>query len=129
MSKQLPGSQENPLRLSEWYDQAEKRYGKNASAWRFRCPVCKTPQSVNEFPVLREHTDMIAFSCVGRLLPKKRDALSKQKGRGPCNYAGGGLFRLNPIHIRFDDGTIHTAFDFADNPLVAELPEKESADA
>ncbi|AZO39687.1 hypothetical protein EJ076_00005 [Mesorhizobium sp. M7D.F.Ca.US.005.01.1.1] len=35
----------------------------------------------------------------------------------PCDYAGGGLFKLNPIHV--DDGQPepHTVFDFADDPL------------
>ena len=37
----------------------------------------------------------------------------------PCNYAGGGLFRLNPIKIISGDKE-QSYFDFADSPLVEE---------
>ncbi|MBA9071867.1 hypothetical protein FHR71_005660, partial [Methylobacterium sp. RAS18] len=36
---------------------------------------------------------------------------------GPCNYAGGGLFKLNPVIVTGPDGSEHAMFDFADRPL------------
>ena len=54
----------------------------------------------------------IAFSCVGRRLDGQ-DAFDD--GKGPCTYAGGGLFKLNPVHVtRSDDGTVRQCFDFAE---------------
>lgn len=44
----------------------------------------------------------IAFSCVGRRNPAFTD----------CDYAGGGLFRLNPIKVVMPDGGISETFDF-----------------
>lgn len=63
----------------------------------------------------------MAFSCIGRWLPEKSEAFSDSPG--PCNYAGGGLFRLNPVTIVNADGTESQVFDFAERPLVMKLEE------
>jgi hypothetical protein len=41
----------------------------------------------------------------------KKEAFSQDGG--PCNYAGGGLFRLNPVTVVDPDGIENHAFDFA----------------
>jgi hypothetical protein len=35
-----------------------------------------------------------------------------RKGKGPCDYAGGGLIRLNPVTVVDGDKT-HDVFEFA----------------
>lgn len=44
----------------------------------------------------------VAFSCVGRW----RDDVD-------CDYAGGGLFKLNPVVVTQEDGSTTQAFAFA----------------
>ena len=43
-----------------------------------------------------------AVSCVGRYLNNPHDAF--QPGKQPCNYAGYGLIRINPVVVQGGDG-------------------------
>jgi hypothetical protein len=101
----------------EWIAEAVKRYGKDAREWKFRCPVCGFVASVQDWKDAGAPQTAVAFSCIGRWRGVSRDAF-KDTGKGPCNYAGGGLFRLNPVRV-FDEGVDleFRIFDFADNPL------------
>jgi hypothetical protein len=55
---------------------------------------------------------------VGRWTGAKREAFSD--GQGPCNYAGGGLFKLNPVTVVMDPdehgSREHCVFEFAEGP-------------
>lgn len=82
----------------EWNADGIKRFGPNHSAWRFVCPSCGHIASVKDWRDAGAPEDCIAFSCVGRWLKEKSEAFGKKKG-GPCNYAGGGLFGLNPVEV------------------------------
>jgi hypothetical protein len=53
----------------------------------------------------------VAFSCVGRHLPRAKELGQRP---GPCNYAGGGLFKLNPMTVVMEDGGEADRFEFAD---------------
>jgi len=73
---------------------------------------------------------MAAFSCIGRLETPATDAFSGKKG--PCNYAGGGLFQLNPIYVEYPaDPRLSLGprtvrhFGFADDPLAVGSVPKE----
>jgi len=44
----------------------------------------------------------------------RKDAFAE--GDGPCNYAGGGLFRINPVSI---DGRELGVFEFAAEEVAA----------
>jgi len=114
------------MQHDDWMDEAKRLFGDDATKWRFVCPVCNTVQSIDDY---REHTDLdmntigrvIAFSCIGRwarggcekrgLGPK--DVVSNADDRIGCDYAGGGLFRLNPVRVLLDDGTAGDRFAFA----------------
>ena len=69
----------------------------------------------------------MAFSCVGRNLgvgeeAKVAAAAFKGKG-GPCNYAGGGLFGLNPVEVNTGPDTKPVRlFAFADASSVQPTP-------
>ncbi len=112
----------------EWLAEAVKRFGKNAKKWRFVCPVCKTEQGIEDF---LEHTELsedeianvIAFSCIGRwakggcdhqgLSTKPVEKSASAKPAIGCDYAGGGLFRLNPVKVEWQ-GKVHGTFAFAE---------------
>lgn len=98
--------------IVEWHDEAKRLFGNNPSDWKFICPSCGHVASVKDWKDAGAEDAAIAVSCVGRYLPQKKEAFEK-KG-GPCNYAGYGLIRLNPVNVA---GT--EAFDFAPSPEVS----------
>jgi len=98
------------LSLEDWRREAIRLFGRDPMKWRFICPSCGHVASVQDWKDAGAPEGTIAFSCVGRWLGKKEDAF--QKGKSPCNYAGGGLFRINPVSVTID-GTVHKYFDFA----------------
>lgn len=103
-----------------WLEKAIKLYGENAGVWKFKCPCCETVQTAMDFVNAglskKDAGTSIAKECIGRYLPKKQKAISEKKiiKGEPCDYAGYGLFRLNPIEIEMDDGRMQYAFAFAD---------------
>jgi len=104
------------ISYQKWIQEAESRYGKGSMQWKFRCPVCKHVASVEEYRAADAPEGAIAFSCIGRYLPEHNDAFASEQ-KAPCNYTGGGLFRLNPITVITDDGETHDVFDFSESPL------------
>ena len=111
------------MKHHEWLEKAKKLYGENPGDWKFKCPICHTIQTAKDFVNAglskEEASTSIAQECIGRYLPEKQKAFGDRKKdkfvKGvPCNYAGYGLFKLNPIEIIMDDGTKYQAFDFAD---------------
>ena len=97
----------------EWLSEAAKRFGSDPLKWRFVCPVCGYVASVADWKAVGARVGEVAFSCIGRHRENARDAFAG-KGAGPCNYAGGGLFRLNPVNVVMDDGRVVETFAFAD---------------
>lgn len=106
----------------EWLKKVERLYGKDPMNWKFKCPVCETVQTAKDFmdagATKEDVRTSLAVECVGRWLPEKQKAFDNRKGKikkgEPCNYAGYGLLKLNPVPVEFEDGTIFNAFDFAD---------------
>lgn len=104
------------LSYEEWESEGIKRYGKDKRAWKFKCPSCGFIQTFNDFLkyINKDKAQgLIGFSCIGRVTEDSKGEYLKNK-KQPCNYAGGGLFRLNPIIIT-KEGTEQTYFDFADS--------------
>lgn len=95
---------------AEWDAEAKRRFGDNMKKWRFVCPCCGYVASIDDWASVGAF-NALAFSCVGRWVGAQRDAFGK--GKGPCNYAGGGLLGLNPVRVTFADGTHQDVFDFA----------------
>jgi len=100
---------------AEWTAEAEQRFGKDPLNWKFKCPCCGYVASVKDWKAAGASSGVVAFSCVGRYRPEgmQRDAF-KGRGSGPCNYAGGGLFGLNPVRVLMPDGKTLELFEFAD---------------
>jgi hypothetical protein len=86
-------------------------FGKDEMKWRFVCPVCKHVQSIQDYKDAGAPKDAVAFSCVGRWIDRSRSVVTG-KGKGPCNYAGGGLFRLNPVEVVMENGEVTHTFAF-----------------
>lgn len=99
------------MTLEEWQGEARRRFGVPED-WKFKCPVCGYVASVKEYRDAGASDSAIGFSCIGRWKAEARGAFEGE-GHGPCNYAGGGLFRLNPQPVVGEDGSTHYFFDFA----------------
>jgi hypothetical protein len=100
------------MTLEEWQAEAKRRFGSDPLAWRFVCPSCGHVASVADYKAAGAPEGAVGFSCVGRWTNAKREAFSKSKRKGPCNYAGGGLFRLNPVRVTKPDGESLDVFAF-----------------
>jgi hypothetical protein len=97
--------------LADWREEAVRRFGPDVSGWKFKCPVCGHVASVKDYKEAGAPEGATAFSCIGRYTGAVRDAFQKIQTPGPCNYTGGGLFKLNPVQIGEDDERL---FEFAE---------------
>jgi len=100
------------LTHEEWFAEGTRRFGSDQLQWRFVCPSCGHVASVLDWKDAGSSSANVGFSCVGRWIPG-----SKEMGQrpGPCNYAGGGLFRINPVVV-VSMGKETAMFAFADPP-------------
>lgn len=98
---------------AEWFAEGERLYGPDRMKWKFVCPVCGHVATGEEWLKAGANKSNIGFSCIGRWLPGTRSAF-EERGVGPCNYAGGGLFQLNPVTITHE-GEEDRYFEFADH--------------
>jgi hypothetical protein len=99
------------LTRQQWEAAGASRYGTDRMQWKFRCPSCGHIATPADYRSAGAPENAVAFSCVGRWSGSESEAFAGKKG--PCNYAGGGLFRLNPIAVT-DGANKHEMFDFAD---------------
>lgn len=107
------------IKYADWIAEAKRRFGDDSHAWKFVCPSCGHVASVGDWKEAGAPENAIAFSCVGRYAKDgspvemtRADKAFKGKG-GPCNYTGGGLFKLNPVTVIDIDGHRHQMFEFA----------------
>ena len=101
---------------AEWLSEAARRFGTDKMKWRFVCPSCGHVASVQDWKDAGANSGAVAFSCVGRYTGDP-DAAAKaafKKAGGPCNYTGGGLFRINPVTVMHASGESADYFEFAD---------------
>lgn len=112
------------ITYEDWKKEAKKRYG-SFDKVRFVCPVCGHIATAEDWQSAGADEGAIGFACVGRWNEKCRKAFGDHGREGPCDYTGGGLFKINPIHVLFpteENGTyIRQTFDFADEPLEVKL--------
>lgn len=101
-------SKKDPITLEEWYAKGEELFGKDRKKWKFVCPSCGVVTAVEEW-LENDAEGQVAFSCIGRSKGSKNSIGSEKQ---PCNYAGGGLFALNPVDVIDEDGKVHSFFDF-----------------
>lgn len=86
------------MTIDEYRAEGEKLFGDDMAKWKFVCPACGSVMSTTDYKNAGAPHGAVGFSCVGRWLREKREAIGG-RGNGPCNYAGGGLFQLGPIDV------------------------------
>jgi hypothetical protein len=84
--------------LEQYQADAIERFGPDMMNWKFVCPACGHVASVADYKAAGAPEGTVGFSCVGRWSGAKRGAFEDGKP-GPCDYAGGGLFCLNPVEV------------------------------
>jgi hypothetical protein len=95
----------------QWIAAGKSRYGADRMQWRFRCPSCGHIATPQDYRAAGAPQTAVGFSCVGRWSGAASEAFSDASG--PCNYAGGGLFRINPLLVT-DGEQEWQMFDFAE---------------
>ena len=96
------------IKYDYWIKEGTMKFGENTNNWKFVCPSCGMISQSSDW----KNEAQIAFSCVGRQAQDPGEIFSKTQ---PCNYAGGGLFRLNPVHVKLENGNIRETFEFAED--------------
>ena len=99
--------------VAEWRAEAVRRFGENPLDWKFVCPSCGHVAKVSDWKDAGAKDTNAGFSCVGRWLDASDENTFKNQG-GPCQYAGGGLFRINPVIVTREDGEEADFFAFAE---------------
>jgi hypothetical protein len=103
---------------AEWNAEGSRRFGADYNKWKFVCPICAHVQAVEDFRQFKDRgatPDSARCKCIGRYIDGARQAFGG-KGKGPCDYAGYGLFQLSPLRVNCDDGSERHSFAFADEP-------------
>lgn len=86
------------LTLAAWIDTGTYLFGSNMLDWRFMCPSCGHVQTPRQFQALGADVDLAYFNCIGRH-DGVHNAVDIGTKPGPCNYTGGGLFKLSPVMV------------------------------
>jgi hypothetical protein len=97
---------------ADWIARAKELFGDDPLAWRFVCPSCGYVASIADYKAAGAPRSAVAFNCIGRYTGATQEIGTQ--GGGPCNYTGGGLFRLNPVTVRFEDSAKAQVFAFAE---------------
>lgn len=101
------------LTYPQWHAEGTRRFGCDLLQWRFVCPSCGHVATPAQWKAVGAAAGEVAFSCIGRHTPGAGSIFS---GKSPCNYAGGGLVRLNPVTVvQIDTGGAahyHEIFEF-----------------
>lgn len=101
------------MTLEQWQAQARALFGDDAMAWKFACPSCGHVATVADWKAAGAPEGAVAFSCIGRWLCADDKKTFRKQG-GPCQYTGGGLFKLNPVAVTDAAGVVHMMFAFAE---------------
>ncbi|WP_409449919.1 VVA0879 family protein [Aromatoleum sp.] len=106
------------LSHQEWLAEAKAKFGDDPLTWRFVCPSCGHVASIRDWRDAGAPEGAMAFSCIGRYTGDANAAANAafRNAGGPCNYTGGGLFRLNPVTVTFAEGEPRETFEFAEAP-------------
>jgi hypothetical protein len=97
----------------EWEEEGTKKFGDDMMKWKFVCPACGHIASIQDWRDIGADEGEVAFSCVGRHVENHGTLFDKGQ-KQPCNYAGGGFFTMNPVHVEMDNGDIRQTFEFAE---------------
>ena len=111
--KETPVREHVTMTHEEWQAKGTALFGEDQFQWKFVCPSCGHVAAVVDWKNAGAKIESAAFSCVGRWLGADDKKTFEGKG-GPCTYAGGGLFGLNPVTVHKSNGTTDNYFAFAE---------------
>lgn len=116
------------MTYQEWVERGTRLFGADRSKWRFVCPSCGIRVTTADYESVGTPENSVAFSCIGRFVPVDQRAsvapafaggeqVTGAKPRVGCTYTGGGLVRLNPMHVEDPrlPGVVHQLFAFAED--------------
>ena len=107
---------EEVMTRDDWEAEGVRRFGEDRMRWAFVCPICGHVATVRDYKDAGAPGGAVGFSCVGRWSREKRQAFggvgAGEERPGPCDYAGGGLFMMNPLEV---EGGRY--FNFAEVPV------------
>lgn len=110
----MPEDKTQVMTQAAWVKRARELFGDDQLAWRFVCPSCAHVASVADWKAAGATEGAVAFSCIGRWLPTAEvEGRAFKREGGPCNYTGGGLFKLNPVTVVLPGDHTMQVFDFA----------------
>lgn len=94
------------MTVDEWRAEANRLFGSNRMKWRFVCPSCGHAAAAQDWKDAGAAEGHVGYSCIGRFTgdPDKAALSAFKSAGGPCNYAGGGLFNINPVEIDLGAG-------------------------
>lgn len=107
----------------KWLEEGRERFGPEIKNWKFVCPSCGHVAAAMDWRTVGAPDEAIAFSCIGRWMDGPVMEAGPEAGGpldGPCNYAGGGLFRMNPVRVQCSAGKTMELFEFAPADAVGE---------
>jgi hypothetical protein len=113
------------VKHAEWVAEATALFGDDPRRWRFVCPSCEHACSVQDWKDAGAAEGQVAFSCIGRNTGSAARLFEKP---GPCDYAGGGLFGLNPVIVVMEDGKERPTFEFERGAPAVGRAEKKAVD-
>jgi hypothetical protein len=100
----------------EWLARGKQLFGEDFKQWKFVCPVCSTPQSINDLLAAGVKNEVVAnyigFSCIGRFTEAKAHKKNDPPGAG-CDWTLGGFFSIHKVEVTDDQGKVHPVFEFA----------------
>lgn len=98
----------------EWRKKGEELFGTDMMKWEFKCPMCDFVASTQDYKDAGASPGAVGFSCIGRYSKDKVKTIfdKHRRGNGPCDYAGGGLFKFNPVKVKLENGDFHEVFEF-----------------
>lgn len=76
-----------------------ERFGDDPMNFKFVCPSCGYVASAEDYKAAGAPETAVGFSCVGRWMKGDWSDNTFNNAGGPCEYAGGGLIKLNPIYL------------------------------
>jgi hypothetical protein len=100
------------LTYEQWLAEGYRRFGEDRRSWRFVCPVCGHAATPADWLAVGASQGEIAFSCVGRRIEGAKEAFAQGDNGKGCTYAGGGLFKLNPVDVLLPTGERSHFFEF-----------------
>ena len=90
--------------LKQWQEEAERRFGKGALDWKFKCPVCGNVQTMRMFKEKGVDPNKAYYNCASRY---------GFGGRSDCKWTMGGLLSIGGVYVIDDSYNPRHVFEFA----------------